>query len=138
MERRQILCGILDGIDRRINDRLDLDTISKMSGYSAASVSRLFRDLAGITPMRYVNVQRVICAAECLTRTKERITDIAFSCGFESLEVFERSFKRYFGISAYSLRKDGFQEYSPFYLSPDIYYERMREHMKIDGGTPFD
>lgn len=138
MERRKILCKVLDYIDQSIDEKIDLLTISEISGYSTVQITRLFDDFVGITPMRYVNTMRIIKSAQLIANTNLHITDIAFSCGFESLEVFERSFKRYFGMSAAEFRKNNFSEPNPFYLSAKIYYERLRIKMKIDNGTHFD
>ena len=137
MEQRRILCKVLEYIDSNIEDTLTLQTLSNISGYSSVQLIRLFNEYAGITPIRYVNTMRIIKAAQMLTDTDKRITDIAFECGFETLEVFERSFKKYFGVNANTFRKSSFAEPNPFYLSAKIYYERLRT-MLIDNGVKFD
>ena len=72
-----------------------------------------------------------------LSETDKSITEIAFAFGFDTLEVFERSFKKYFGISAFEYRSGCQHTPTPFYLSEQIYYERLRT-MAIDGGNNFD
>jgi len=138
MERRKVLCRTLDYIDQHINENINLFTLSEVSGYSAVQLTRLFGDYVGTTPMRYISTMRVIRASRLVSDTDLRITDIAFACGFESLEVFERSFKRYFGASAAKFRGNAFAEPDPFYMSANIYYERLRKQVKIDNGASFN
>ncbi len=136
--KRKLITNALLYIDEHYGDMLLLENIAKTAGYSVPQFSRLFSELCGITPMRYVNIVRIQHAAEMLTSGDERITDIAFECGFESLEVFERQFKRYFSVSP-SMYRDGVHlSPSPFYLSEKVCYERLRKHMLIDGGNAFD
>ncbi|MDE6658956.1 MAG: methyltransferase domain-containing protein [Eubacterium sp.] len=138
MEKRKILCKVLDYIDQNIAEKIDLQAIAKISGYSTIQITRLFDEYVGITPMKYINTMRIIKSAQLISDTNLRITDIALSCGFESLEVFERNFKRYFKTSASEFRKSSFLEPNPFYLSEKIYYERLRNKMEIDNGVHFD
>jgi AraC-like DNA-binding protein/cyclopropane fatty-acyl-phospholipid synthase-like methyltransferase len=137
MDRRRFICRALDYADRNFGSRMVLDELAGISGYSVPQFSRLFTEFSGITPMRYVNIVRILNASSMLTDTDQSITNIAFLCGFDSLEVFERSFKRYFGVPASEYRKGRFCAPSPFYLSEQIYYERLR-NMMIDSGNNFD
>ena len=140
MERmkRQLIVDALLYIDMHYGDTLVLEKLADAAGYSISQFSRLFSELCGITPMRYVNIVRIQHAAEMLTNGDMRITDIAFACGFESLEVFERQFKRYFSVSPSSYRVGTHLSPSPFYLSEKVCYERLRRTMLIDGGNAFD
>ncbi|MCR5019381.1 methyltransferase domain-containing protein [Ruminococcus sp.] len=137
MQQKKIICRVLELIDNSLGEKLTLQKLADLSGYSPVQLTRLFNEFADITPMRYVNTLRIIRSAQLLSDTDKRITDIAFECGFESLEVFERSFKKYFGVTAVRFRKSCFAEPDPFYLSAKIYYERLRT-MLIDGGARFD
>ncbi len=138
MERRKILCRVLEYIDKSLGSKLNLQMLSAVSGYSSAQLSRLFSEYAGITPMRYVAYLRVSGAARFIEDHNVKITDAAFEYGFESLEVFERAFKKYYGKSAAEYRKAPFAEPFPFYLSAKIYYERLRNMQLIDNGATFD
>lgn len=137
MNRRKFICETLKYIDDNWGDKMVLNELAKISGYSIPQFSRLFTEFTGITPMRYVNVVRIQNSTIMLSETDKIITEIAFACGFDTLEVFERSFKKYFGISASDYRLGHQISVTPFYLSEQIYYERMR-NMTIDGGNDFD
>ena len=104
MDRRKFICETLKYIDDNFGDKMVLDELAEISGYSIPQFSRLFVEFTGITPMRYVNVVRIQYSTIMLSETNRSITEIAFACGFDTLEVFERSFKKYFGISASEYR----------------------------------
>ncbi len=137
MGRRKFICEALKYIDDNFGDKMVLDELARISGYSVPQFSRLFTEFTGITPMRYVNVVRIQNSTIMLSKADKSITEIAFACGFDTLEVFERSFKKYFGISASEYRSGCQISATPFYLSEQIYYERLR-NMAIDGGNNFD
>lgn len=137
MNRRKFICETLKFIDENFGNKMVLDELAETSGYSVPQFSRLFTEFTGITPMRYVNVVRIQNSTAMLSETNKSITEIAFACGFDTLEVFERSFKKYFGISASEYRSGCQHTPTPFYLSEQIYYERLR-NMAIDGGNNFD
>lgn len=138
MDRRRLICGALAYIDKNFAEHLILEELAEKAGYSVPQFSRIFLKYCGITPMRYVNITRVLAAAKLVSESSVSITEIAVDCGFDSLEVFERSFRKYFGITASVYRKLGGQiAPNPFYLSEQIYYERLRS-MIIDGGNSFD
>lgn len=138
MNRRRSICRALDFIDANIGSSFGINDLAAHIGYSVPQLIRLFNNYAKISPMRYVNISRIIKSAQLLRNTDSRIIDIAFECGFESIEVFERSFKRYFGITASEYRLGNQIEPSPFYLSEQIYYERLRHMNDIDSGNTFD
>ncbi len=137
MDRRKFICDTLNFIDGNYSNKMVLDELVRISGYSVAQFSRLFTAFTGITPMRYVNIVRIQNSTAMLSDTDRSITGIAFDCGFDTLEVFERNFKKCFGISACEYRSGCRISADPFYLSEQIYYERLR-NMVIDGGNAFD
>lgn len=136
--KRRLIADALLYIDTHFGEALVLESLAQTAGYSVAQFSRLFSSLCGISPMRYVNIVRVQQAAAMLLADDRRITDIAFACGFESLEVFERQFKQYYSVSPSTYRDGIHLSPSPFYLSENMCYERLRRTMLIDGGNTFD
>ncbi len=137
MDRRKFICDTLEYVDNHFGNRMILDDLAKISGYSVPQFSRLFMKYAGISAMRYVSIVRIQNSLIMLSEIDRSITEIAFDCGFETLEVFERSFKKYYGITATKYRSGRQIIHTPFYLSEQIYYERLRR-MTIDGGNKFD
>lgn len=137
MYRRKFLCNAINYAENQFSDKITVADMANASGYSVPQFSRLFTKFSGITPIRYLNTLRILKSTDMLLQDEKSVTDTAFECGFESLEVFERNFKKYFGVSATEYRSFRLSAPSPFYLSEKIYYERLRS-MTIDGGNFFD
>lgn len=137
MDNRKFICNTLNYIDDCFGNRMVLDELAKVSGYSVPQFSRLFVKYTGISAMRYVNIVRIQNSIAMLSKANKGITEIAFECGFDSLEVFERCFKKYFGITPTAYRSGHQFSYTPFFLSEQIYYERLRS-MALDCGNNFN
>jgi AraC-like DNA-binding protein len=57
-----------------------------------------------MTPFEYLNNYRVEMASRALITTDKPITEIAFSCGFNDLSYFIKTFKKCKGITPKSFR----------------------------------
>ena len=64
-----------------------------LSSFSKFYFSRLFKQFTDVSFYKYVNQKRIEKAAEMLTEPNISITNVALSCGFESLSSFIRMFK---------------------------------------------
>lgn len=83
----------------------DFHQTAKDLNLSADHFRRLFRERHNLTPLEYLNYQRMLRAAELLEKTDLRIKEIVYSCRFRSDMDFSRSFKKYSGLSPRSYRK---------------------------------
>lgn len=79
MDRRKFICETLKYIDEKFGNKMVLDELAEISGYSVPQFSRLFTELTGTTPMRYVNVVRIQNSTTMLSETDKSITEIAFA-----------------------------------------------------------
>lgn len=84
---------ICNYISAHCSDDLNLETVASMSGFSKFYFSRLFKQFTNVSFYKYVNQKRIEKAAELLTEPKISITNVALSCGFDSLSSFIRMFK---------------------------------------------
>jgi AraC family transcriptional regulator len=72
-----------------------------VAGFSPFHFHRVFHTLTDETLNEMVLRLRLERAAALLRATPRlSITDAAFECGFQSVPVFSRAFKRYFGLNA--------------------------------------
>jgi AraC-like DNA-binding protein len=77
-------------------------TVADLATEAAASRSLLdgrFRDVLGLSPIRYVNEWRMRVAQHLLATTEVTVAAIARRVGYESEEAFSRAFKRAQGVS---------------------------------------
>jgi AraC family transcriptional regulator len=90
----------MDHIDRNLDQSLDLKTIAGIANFSPFHFHRIFTFLIGETPIDYIQRLRVEKAAWKLRESDpQSVTEIAYACGFGSVSLFSRTFKKYFGIA---------------------------------------
>ena len=79
--------------------------ISNASGFSPNYLSRKFREAAGIGVHQYLMFIRLQHAANELVSTTDPVTEIAFRCGFSNSNYFKDAFKKAYGFSPRTYRK---------------------------------
>jgi len=90
----------MDYIDTNLDQPLELKTIADIAHFSPFHFHRIFTFLIGETPIDYIQRLRVEKAAWKLRETDpESVTEIAYICGFGSVSLFSRTFKKYFGMT---------------------------------------
>lgn len=80
------------------------DVFAVLSGYSQAHVARELKKYIGKTPTEMINEAKLQHAAMLLATSMERICDISYTCGFQSISYFFSSFKRRFGLTPLNYR----------------------------------
>ena len=84
-------------IDQHSNENLTLERLAGQFGYNKFYLSRIFNKTLGASLTDYVNQVRVQKFVKQYRDGWEgNIADLAFSCGFESLPSFYRTFNRVF------------------------------------------
>ena len=84
---------------------LNLQQIATAFHYNAKYLGRLFKQKIGCTLSEFVNKNRVERAKTHLLQSDERVIEIAYKTGFETVTYFNRIFKRYTGVSPIEYRK---------------------------------
>lgn len=83
-------------IENSYNKPLTLEDLAAISGLSAKYFCRFFQAMTGKTPISYLNYYRIECACSKLIHDQNKsITDIAYSCGFNDLSYFIKTFRKY-------------------------------------------
>lgn len=87
---------------------LTLETAAKANGLSERQVQRMFA-AAGTTFSEFVIEQRLLMARRLLlheSARRRKISDIAFTVGFNDLSYFHRSFKKRFGVTPSAMQME--------------------------------
>lgn len=93
-------------IDAQFRDsRLRLTAAAAAAGLSEAHFSHVFHKETGVTFTRYVQSLRTDEARRLLTETVKSVTEICFTCGFNSLTHFNRVFRNSEGCSPSQFRR---------------------------------
>lgn len=92
-------------IEERIAEPLYLRQVARHAGMSDVSLSRYFRSRTGKTFPAYLNELRVARVCRLLVETDATVTEIALSCGFDSMANFDHQFRRLRGSSPKSYRQ---------------------------------
>ena len=74
--------------------KLTLGELSEKFHMSENYFCRYFKKHFGQTAFEFINYHRIENAAELLRTTERSVTDIAISCGFESMSYFSRKFRQ--------------------------------------------
>ncbi len=72
--------------------QLGIEELAQKTNLSISSFKREFKKLYDDSPANYIRSKRLERAAKLLIATRERITDIAFDCGFNDIANFTKSF----------------------------------------------
>lgn len=88
-----------DAMDRRYADPLDIPTLAATAHLSASQFGRVFKQVYGETPHRYLQRRRIERAMTLLRQTDRPVTDVALDVGFASLGTFSSTFAGIVGCS---------------------------------------
>ncbi len=81
-------------------DELDLDTLADVACFSKYHFTRVFSSYFRETPIELLYRLRLERSTHNLVYfPNKRITDVAFDCGFSSLQTYSRAFRQRYGIS---------------------------------------
>lgn len=107
MVYKDSIIKVLNYVDNNIKEPININLLADISAYSIPQFFRMFISYMDMTPMNYVLRRKLYFAAKELINNDNKIIDIAYSYGFDSHDVFSRAFKRYYGISPITFRKNG-------------------------------
>jgi len=85
---------VLQFINERLDQTIHVREVARLAGLSEGAFSRFFRLHSGRTFPDFVNQLRIGRACRLLAESENKITDIAFACGFMNLSNFNRQFQR--------------------------------------------
>lgn len=102
--------GIAKTVDFiRLNyaNRITLEELAGISGYSVSRFQYLFRKLYGTSPIEFLINERIRHAKELMSFDDTSINEISCSVGYDDPGYFSRIFKKYTGFSPKDFRKNG-------------------------------
>ena len=98
---------VLSYIRQSYDAQISLEQMSAVVGMSPKYFCYFFKEMTKKSPVSYLNAYRIERAARKLMSTDISVTDIAYSCGFNDLSYFIKTFKKIKGVTPNSFRKKG-------------------------------
>lgn len=103
-------------IKNHLCERISFADIARASMYSPWYARRLFVEYTGVTPADYIRKLRLKQSALKLRDENAKILDVAFEFGFESVDGYQRAFRKEFGCnpSEYSANPIPLHLFTPY------------------------
>ena len=93
-------------IEENYGDKVTLEKLGEVSGYSDLHTMRLFKHDTGRTPHEWLTEIRVNRAKELLSDNSKNIEEVATACGFNSESHYKILFKKTTGMTPGVYRKN--------------------------------
>lgn len=99
LNRDGIVSGICDLIEKQYYTPITLEFIAAQCNMSVSYLSHIFKNITGVSIMRYLLLTRVNAAKRYLEQTHLPIGEVADKCGFNDVSNFGRTFRKEIGCS---------------------------------------
>ena len=93
LEKDNRLTEVIRYIRENLHTSLHVDHLSRLACMSPSHFYRTFKTQLGISPVEFINNERIKLAVGLLQDPKRSIKDVYLDCGFESRSYFNRVFK---------------------------------------------
>lgn len=90
---------VIDYVHDNLDAVITLEELAEIASLSPAYFSDLFSRLMGVSPIQYVNKQRIETAQQQLLSTNQPLQQIAAEVGFTDPYYFSRMFKKIVGVA---------------------------------------
>ena len=90
---------VLHYIHEHLTEKIAVNTLSRKAYLSRNMFFKWFKEQFGITPLEYINRERIKLAKQLLADTRNSIGHVGLQCGFSDINYFVRLFKKAEGIT---------------------------------------
>jgi AraC-like DNA-binding protein len=90
---------VLHYIHEHLTEKIAVDTLTRKAYLSRNMFFKWFKEQFGITPLEYINRERIKLAKQLLSDSRNSIGDVSLQCGFADVNYFVRLFKKAEGIT---------------------------------------
>ncbi len=97
---------VIKYIKENYKETIYISELSNMLNICNDHLIRLFNEIMGITPAKYINNVRLEEAQKLLTNTSMTVTEISYAVGFSSVNYMSKVFKEVFELTPSLYRKN--------------------------------
>ena len=99
------LAFVINYIRKHLTEKLTVEELSNIAYLSKAHFFRVFQNEIGMSPVTFINKQRVRFSKNILSNPKKTITDACYQSGFNNLNYYCKVFKSFEGTTPGSYKK---------------------------------
>ena len=128
----------IEYIEQNLTETLDIEEIAARAALSSFYYQRIFGALCGMTVGEYIRARRMTMAAQELSRSDNKVIDIAMKYGYDSPDSFAKAFQRFHGITPSQARESGarLRSLAPLHIKISLEGGNMLDY-KIVEKAPF-
>jgi len=115
MKSKIYIQSIIDNIEQNISEKINVEKLSSKCFVSSRQLYRDFYSFTGHSINEYIRKRKLSKALNLLKYSEISITDIAYSCGYSSVQSLCRSIKSSLNITPTEYRKSDDIYYFPIY-----------------------
>jgi AraC-like DNA-binding protein len=86
-------------IRQHLSEPLSISQLCRYCCMSRANFFRAFKRATGLSPVAFINRERVLRAAQLLLQDFRSLADVCYQVGFNSVSYFIRTFKKHLGMT---------------------------------------
>lgn len=102
----ELILQIMDFILEHYAEDISLEQLAQTVGYSKFHISRCLNDTFGCNFRTLVNNYRIDMAEKMLLQPGCRVTDVAYTCGFQTQTSFNRSFRKHCSMTPSQFQRE--------------------------------
>jgi AraC-like DNA-binding protein len=95
---KQMSAAITSMHDEPVHD-WTVEELARRAGMSRSTFALRFKETVGVSPMEYLTRWRMLLAGDRIVNTRDSISEIGQSLGYESASAFAKAFKKIMGCS---------------------------------------
>lgn len=93
-----MVCNIIEYINENLNREITINELSKIFSYDKTYIMKRFKRELNITIKEYINIKKILNSLEHYNYNN-KILNIAFKSGYNSLEYYSEIFTTLVGVS---------------------------------------
>lgn len=104
-EHTRVVEHVVGEMHDRLAEPLTLEGLARSAILSPFHFHRVFREVSGVPPRKFLTALRMQEAKRRLLTTTDRVTDVCFDVGYASLGTFTTQFTQLVGVGPRTLRR---------------------------------
>ena len=127
---RRAVERVITDARERLCEPISLQDMSRVAYLSTFHFNRVFHQITGLPPAKFISAMRLDEAKRLLLNTHLSITDICFEVGYNSLSTFTRRFTQRVGLGPREFR------YLAERITPASVDSLFAHYAELNGGAP--